>query len=529
MRSTMAMLFRTRRLPPAAVPAALLGIVAFSFVVAITDPPGPGLDPDALSYLGAAESLAGHLEYRIPAAPWPSPDSTQPLAHFPPGYPTALALPVRLGMAPAQSARLVQATAAFVTVATLVLLVGAATTTLAGVMAGVALMAMPALYEVHASVLSEPLFLACGALTLAAMAFVPDRPLRAGLAAALGALTRYAGVAFVAAAACWALWPRAPLGTRVRRAAASVLPALLLGGAWVVRTRATRGAGSIRELAFYGALGPTLREGGATLRDWLIPDPHAQDPQTLLESIPHRGWLAVAAGLLLGTLVAIGARAARRAGAPTGASRLLGAATLLAVCYVAVVVASRLAADPNIPFDARILSPLLLFATAILATAIALWWRESGGAARVLVGGALTAWFVGSALVTIGEARAASVWGSDFAGDEWRRSEVLQWARAEGATHPLYSNWPGPVFFYLHRPARYLPELHERAGLAAFVDTLRRRDGRVLAFAVTGTEFVTPDELARQPGLRVVARLSDGLVLAPANAPAVARPNQSTR
>ena len=39
------------------LPAAILGIAAFALVLAITDPPGPGLDPDALSYMGAAESV----------------------------------------------------------------------------------------------------------------------------------------------------------------------------------------------------------------------------------------------------------------------------------------------------------------------------------------------------------------------------------------------------------------------------------------------------------------------------------------
>ena len=80
------------------LPATLLGAVAFALALIITDPVGPGLDPDALSYMGAAESVAAHGIYQIPAAKWSSADSTAPLAHFPPGYSTVLALPVRLGM-----------------------------------------------------------------------------------------------------------------------------------------------------------------------------------------------------------------------------------------------------------------------------------------------------------------------------------------------------------------------------------------------------------------------------------------------
>jgi hypothetical protein len=115
--------------------------------------------------------------------------------------------------------------------------------------------------------------------------------------------------------------------------------------------------------------------------------------------------------------------------------------------------------------------------------------------------------------------------GSDFAGEEWRRSGLLDWARADGASHPLYSNWPAVVYFYLRRPARDVPLLTESAQMAAFVDTLRVRDGRVLEFREPGLEYVTIDSLERVRGLRAVAEWPDGVVLAPASdAPVQARP-----
>jgi hypothetical protein len=307
-----------------------------------------------------------------------------------------------------------------------------------------------------------------------------------------------------------------------------LLPGVVLLGAWVVRTRSSHDAGAIRKFALYGALGPTLREGAATLRDWIVPDPLAQDPQSAGDRIPHRGLIALAACVVVISLVIVGARRAwqsrprgESAGSPIHselAARLIAASALLAVCYIGVVVASRVAADPNIPFDTRMLSPLLLLLETGAATGIALWWRGASSVVpRAAVGVALTVWMIGSASVTRGEARAALTWGSDFAGEEWRRSELLRWARLEGGAYPLYSNWPGPVYFYLHRPAHYLPAIADTAHLAAFTDTLRKRDGRILAFAVAGMEFVTPERLARLPGLRVVARLNDGLILAPSN------------
>jgi hypothetical protein len=506
------------------LPAALLSIVAFALVLGITDPPGPGLDPDAMSYLGAAESFASKLEYRVPSAGWLSADTTAPLAHFPPGYSTALAIPVRLGMAPMQAARLVQALAAAVTVGTLVLLVGGATTPLAGILLAVALFVMPAMYEVHVSVLSEPLFLACVALTLAAMTLAPDRPLRMGLAAAVGALTRYAGLSLAGAAALWQLARPGPLALRRRRAIAAVLPALVLQSAWVIRTHLVAGSSAIRRIGVYGDLAPTLHEARDTARDWIVPAPEAWGP------IPWRGRFALALGVLVVLLAGSAARRARgmslarRADdrlerAPVDAWRLLRASALLLVCYLAMVAASRLLADAHIPFDERIMSPALMLATVIVATTLGLWWRGGRGvygvAARIALAAALIAWYAASAGVTYAQASYVQSWGSDFAAAQWQRSALLEWARTKGASAPLYTNWPAAVYFHLHRSARELPVVGDPRELAQLADTVRAHGGRVLAFSVGAPGIVTKEMLLQQPGLRVVDVLDDGVVLAP--------------
>jgi hypothetical protein len=502
------------------VAGAILGVVAFTLVLAATDPPGPGLDPDAMAYMGAAESVAGQGRYRVPAAGWDSDDSTSALTHFPPGYSTALALPVRLGMSPPQAARLLQALAAAVTVATLVWLVADATTLLAGLLLGLALMVTTALAQVHTSVLSEPLFLACLSLMLAAMTRHPGRPLRTGIPAALAAIVRYAGVAVVGAAAIWAFAQRGTLTVRFRRAAIAVLPAVLLQGLWVLRTRRLHEPAEIRHFAMYGRLGPTLQQAGATIRDWLIPDRDAwSDP------MPYRGALACAAVVVVAAVLYMGARRAialwrtppdapgdPRHEAP---ARLLAACALLVACYLGMLVVSRLLADPGIPFDERILSPALLLATVAIATSITLWWRTTSRLLpRLALGVALCGWWTASAATTGDEVAYALDWGSDFAGEQWRRSELLDWARTEGATHPLYTNWPSAVWFHLHRPSRYLPGAADTTELAAFAELLRATDGRALVFSVPDADYMTREALARASGLRVVVALEDGVVLA---------------
>jgi hypothetical protein len=501
---------------------ALLGIVAFALVLEITDPPAPGLDPDALAYMGSAQSLARHGEFRAPTARWWSSDSTAALAHFPPGFATALAVPVRLGMDPMQGARLVQALSAFVTVAVLVLLVSEAAAPVAGVLLAAALFSMSSMHEVHVSVLSEPLFLACVALALLAMVRRPERPWLAGVAAALATLTRYAGVSVVGAVALWSFARRGSLVTRLRRAALALLPALVTQGLWFVRTRRIGGAEPIRKLSLYGDLGSTLHQGATTLTWWLVPNPDEWN-----EKLPHQRGAALAAGcvILLIVLTAAwrayrssAARAEPRAELPEGV-RLLAAIGLLIVSYAGILLLSRLVADPNIPFDERILAPVMLLGATLAATGIGLWWRSTASALpRIAVVGALLGWWAAAGSHTRNEARWVFDHGSDFASDQWRHSDLIDWARSEGAAHPLYTNWPVMSYFYLRRPARDVPRLAETARMGEFVDSLRARGGRILEFASPGIEYVPLDSMAKVPGLRVVARRGDGVVLAPTDA-----------
>jgi len=506
-------------------------------VLRITDPPSPGLDPDALQYVGSAESFALHGEFRTPTARWQSRDSTSALSHFPPGFPMAMALPVRAGMDPVQSARLIMATAAFVTVTTLAFLVAEATAPLAGTLLVPALFAMSAMYETHVSVLSEPLFLAFLALTLAALVRRDERPWLAGLWAALAAMTRYAGISAVGAVALWAVARRAPMEERLRRGAWALLPAAVLEGIWFVRTKLVASASSIRQLALYADLGPSIRQGATTLASWLLPDTDgALDPA---DAMPHRGVIAAAVGALLlvivlsATVRARRGRSALRAGgsgaadAPSGtaALRLIAASALLVACYLALLIVSRLIADPGIPFDERILAPVILLGTTIAATGIALWWTSTRAELpKIALCGALLGWWFAAASVTWTEASYVMAWGSDFAGDQWHRSELLQWARAHGQGHPLYTNWPVVPYFYIGRPARDIPRLNESTQLGTFADSVRVHDGRVLAFDVPGIEYVTVDSLAKVPGLRMMARLHDGAVFAPAGVATPARP-----
>jgi hypothetical protein len=367
---------------------------------------------------------------------------------------------------------------------------------------------------VHASVLSEPLYLACMALVLAAMVLAPQRPLRAGIPAAAAVMTRYAGLSIVGAVGLWALAQPGRWAERVRRAAIAVAPAFVLQLLWVVRTRLVAEVTDIRKFAIYGKWAKSFAQAGVTFMAWLVPDPAADS-----DPLAHRALLAIAAFIALATLTAIGLWHMQRmeramAKEERVASRLAQATTLLLVCYAGLLGASRLIADPGIPFDERILAPALLSLMILAALGLSFWWRGTRlPVARLTVALAIACWWYAGISAIRVSAHFAMTWGSDFAGQQWRDSEVLAWARREGNHGPLYSNWPAAVFFHLHRPSHELPYPKDVRNIKAFGDTVRAHDGHVLLFTVKSPDYVANALLIKGSGLDIIDELNDGWIL----------------
>ena len=499
--------------------------IAFSGVLWVTAPPGPGVERSSAAYLGAAESLVEGHGYRMPTAAWDAPESTTPLTHYAPGFPTAIALPMVMGFPPLQSARLVEALAAFVTMAVLVALVGDAVGMGAAAAFAIVLLLMPVMVDLHLMVLSEPLFLALIALTVATMVAAPDAPIAAGLCAAGALAVRYAGIGVVAGVVVWAVMGRGPFKGRVRRAALAFLPALLviLAGLWVARTA---GGNATRHLGFYGGLAGALADAGRAVAQWLVPTPHAA---------LWVWWLAVPAAAVFVAVLVAGARRARRlwqllpqdlpmqssTNVPQlVAARVLGAGAVLGGAYAAALLAARLFVDGSFTFEARLMSPLILIATLTFSVAVATWWRSAGRLPRTALALLLLAWAAGALATTRSQVNESLTYGLDFAGEGWRGSPLLEWVQADGARRPIYSNWPALPYLYLDRPARGLPTSGDPEALRAFGDSVAAHDGVVLAFSVDNPDFVSSDSLVAGSGLRVLASYPGGRVLGRAVDPA---------
>ena len=475
--------------------AAVLGAAAAALSLLITTAPGPGLDPDAMEYLGAAEALVHHGAFRVPAAAWHDPDSTSPLQHFPPGYSIVVAPGVAAGLSPVQSARLVQALAAGAMLALAFWLVSGVAGLAGGSLAALVLVATPAMASDHVRILSEPLFLALLLGTVLLMLRLPERALACGLRAAAAGLVRYAGFSLSGAGALVALWRGGPLWRgRARAAALVALPGILLQGAWSLRTRLE--GGSIRDIAHYGGVAETLDDGRRTLLTWLAPGVHS----------PMQMLVASAVALLA---IALVLRAAR------GALAFFGALGIAGASFAALVLVSRLFADPDIPFDERMLSPLMVLASLAASAAVVLALRGLPRAVRIASVVAVAAWVTASGAATLRFVHEAREGGWGYAMPGWQASRVVRWLRAEGGSHTLFTNNAAGIWFFTHRPSRGLPESYDSSEVADFGETLRSGRGVIAAFKDGyGTE-VSADSVARLLRLRPLMHTAAGTVFGP--------------
>jgi hypothetical protein len=158
---------------------------------------------------------------------------------------------------------------AFVAVGVIAWLVAAVTgAAAAGVLAAVVVIVTPILSWMHLLLLSEPLYMALLAVTLALLTFRPDRPLAVGVVVAAGAVVRYAGVGVTAACALWMLLRPGRPAERLRRAFLAGLPTVLALG--VVALSRGSDEGVVRRVGVYGSLAQNLAQGLSTLRSWLI-------------------------------------------------------------------------------------------------------------------------------------------------------------------------------------------------------------------------------------------------------------------
>jgi hypothetical protein len=485
-------------------------VIAAALVFLSTSSPGPGLDPDSMAYMGAATSLVRQGRMRVPTAEWDRADSTSALSLWPPGFPAAIALPVFLGASPVQSARWINIAAAAVTAATIVLLISGSLGIFAGIAGAVVGFATQAVFDTYLSVLSEPLFIALLVLLLFAMVYARDRLILLSVLATATVMVRYAGACAPAAAVIWTLFDsQRDFRARMRRAVTVALVPFIALALWFARTAIAPDRHATPQLNVYGGWSDTIVQARDTLAEWLAPLLSDGTMQRLLALILS---VVLAAFVIMAASDTSGNRLRQlRVG---GVSALLGAASLLGACYVAVIVASRAFVGGTIPFDWRILAPLIVLVEIAAVAAIAYWWRAYHFPVRMAIVIVALVWLGAATTATVNDAVYAATEGSDFANTTWRDSPLTAWVRANARGRPLYSNWPPALYFHASRIARELPDSADPEDMSGFAERIRANHGYVVAFDERSPDFVAPETLAREIGLHQIVRTADGAVWA---------------
>jgi hypothetical protein len=485
---------------PRAPLAVALGAIAFAACLWLTRAPGPGLTPDGMSYLGAAESWASGHGLRVPYAAWSDADSTAPLRVFAPGFPLAIGAAMRLGATSIQGARLVEALAAGVAVGALVWLVHLLAGGIAAVLAAGAAMAAPFMVSAHLSVLSEPLFLACFMVALARMTGAPAKPLGYGVAAAAALATRYAAGALSAACTLWAFLQPGALRQRLRRAALAAAPSMLVLVAWWIRTRLV-----VRRMPA-GIQSPRLGLSG------ILHDLGVGLGNTFAPSLDE--WRAqVPLALLVLALVAVLLVQGWRRPAAEPVRPLMRAAGLFAACYLALLLGARIFVGHTIPFDDRILAPILLSLLAVVAAHLGLGWPSWRRPARAVAVLLVAAWFAGATRALSWTLEDVRAHGFDFGDFTWRGSATIRWLRLMAVDRAIFTNHPVPVYYLLHRPSRVVPVSLAPDSVRAFAAAVGRQPSVIVAFHDNSWDPATwTIALASRAQLHEVARLDDGVI-----------------
>jgi hypothetical protein len=474
---------------------------------------GLGISTDSVAYLTAANRLLAD----------DSAGFAPVIKRFPPGYPLMLAGASLLAGDPRSAAR----GAAVALFAINVLLVGAIACRIAGTRrAGLAAAAFAAVaspvVEPHAWVWSEPMFVAATLGLALALDLDPDANRRVSWVCAAGlagvaALTRYVGVAVMGAtAASLAVRPR-PARAAVGRAYGIGLAVVLPLGWWMSRTASATGSPTGRSVLFHPPGRREATEAVGTVAGWFTP----------------RGWPlgwheAALAALVVASIAGWGIVRREPALSSPPSSRLLAIVLALAGAHLAVVLVSRAFFDADVPLDDRILLPEFLALVFLAAHGFAALGRRQGRA-RLVRGAALAAAIALAVLHGVRTSiflRNVRAEGLGYASSRWRESETIAWLRRNPPSGPVFTNYPDALAFQTGQAALWLPWKSDPNAaletsdygreLARLDEPLRREGGIIVWFREPRRLLPDRAELESALGVRPIAELSDGVVLAAA-------------
>lgn len=500
--------------PTARLPAPRLALVAFAvgMVAAVVNvdrldsPRLPGLHKDGVEYLRAAEALARDGSLDIPITHWSDADSATTLSHYPPGFPAALAIPIMAaGVSSDVSAVWVLSIGSGLTAA----MVTWIAVSLGGMLGGgvvVALLGTNYLYNLlFLATWSETLYLPVCLALLWLLVRRPDRPGLHGAVALLGTTLRYVGLAGAVAAALFAWTRGGPMKRRLGGAAIAGGPSAIFYLAW---SRIVTSDGEIvRDFRVYDEfLTPLADSYLRPIVEWWVPRfLQARLPAVSL-AIFFLAAVAVIAVLTLRTRRTPDRDAPRPGelasgddkGRPTEGRSAPVVAVVFSLCYIAIVILARALADPEIPIDGRIFSPLLVVATMAIGLGAAHTLERATVGLRVATAALLLLW-VGAGTRDV--AAMGPFYGADglyYTQQAWSRDAGLERIVATAPDYRyVYSNEPHLLNVRTGIPASSLPRYFDDP--ARFAEAFAARPGPIV--------FLQPLGALDPPEAEVIADL----------------------
>ncbi|HTM08358.1 MAG TPA: glycosyltransferase family 39 protein [Verrucomicrobiae bacterium] len=491
----------------AAISAAGLPALGAAVLLLYVTAVAVGVTPDSVIYLDAARHLAdgqGYLAVRMGSA------SPQPVLHYPPLYPLALSVIMRLGLAPMAAARWLNA-ALFAANA---LLIGAlvfratGSSTAAFLGAYLAAASIP-LIEIHSAAWSDPLFLLLFLLGL----FFIDRALEnmgvadlifAPLALGCAWLTRYAGGSLVFAAVVgWLGLAREPLGRRAGHAALIACLGALPIGLWSLRNILIAGVPVDRTVRFEAFSFDRWITLFRIVGSWVFP---ATDRISIF---PFQDAF-IALFIIVGVTAAAFLRLTSKRTATSidrSSSTIFSALLIFSAAYVASLLASILFFERGTPLDQRILSPLFAALLIVVIAYLTRLRRSGGRAAQTIVGLIAACAILAYTAAAAASARYLHDNGRGFAAKSWRYERILARLAASDQKLWIYSNHPAAIYFLTGRHASEIPQ-PGRDVSTRNPWYVRRPSGPALVLVFEEARKFTPRDAAAQKIQTAEAELS---------------------
>ena len=532
-----------------------LGLLAVSgtFLVLYATPQGLSLSDDSIAYIAGARSILAGEGYR---EAWLA--SNQPVTHFPPGFSSVLALVGISGLDPLRGTRFVNSLIFGANIFLLGLIGWRMTRSkVAGILLAALFLINGALFRVHTTAMSEPLYIF---FTLSAfLAFwhyfdeqnvstakstkdakeekklgahrVLGGPngflLATAILTAFAYLTRYAGLALLATFLVSLLILHDTWRKRLTSAGIFLAGFIPFALAWGIRNRLLTDNATNRQLVYHPISAENIETAIYNISSFLMP---VEEWRRIIVRTPNLFW-GILVAIVLMLLIWVIYKGLKKFFQPTSETPevLSFISAMYIFGYLASILSSMMLFDASTKFQLRILSPV--YVSLLIMLVYLLWrlWDQKAASSSLTFYASVRNLPVGriTFFILVLYAFSTSFYsftdamtqlrkgGQGYASFRWFDSAAMDFLSKLPDGTRIYSNQVGPVYLYTGRPGYVLPDLVDPVtglpregyteGVAALQDDVLSGEAALALF-----KFGSQDEDVQS----VYLNLADGLYLA---------------